>query len=242
MNRGTRSLYACVVFILALNIALWTYSRDLRPQWGNVPPVPSAKGAALATLGDSQMAYRVLGLMLQNLGSMGGQTEKFENYRYDRLRGWFFLEHRLDPESNFVPALAAYYYGATHKVDDLSPVIDYLQVAGQEPEPQKWRWLAQAVYLARYQQGDLNRALELANLLAGLKRNDMPLWARQMPAFVMNAQGDKQAAYALMVSILNSSAKELNPIEVRFIRDYVCERILNPDQAAQDKLCSAAER
>ncbi len=237
MSRSLLPLYLSFSFILALNIALWTYSRDLRLQWSNVPPAPSTKSATMAALGDSQMAYRTIGLMLQNFGSIGGTVQRLQDYRYDRLKDWFFLEHGLDPESNFVPALSAYYYGATHKISDLSPVIDYLEVAGQGPQPQKWRWLAHAVYLARYQQSDLNKALELANLLAGLKRDDMPKWARQMPAFVMNAQGDKQAAYAMMKGILASSGKDMTAVEIRFIQDYVCHQILTQEQARQDSLC-----
>lgn len=235
-------LYLVFCVILTLNIALWFYSRDLRPAWGNVPPVPTVQMAARTTLGDPQMAYRMIGLMLQNLGSVGGKDQIFQNYNYAHLRDWFFLEDQLDPRSNYIPALAAYYYGATKKIADLTPVIDYLEVVGQRAEPHKWRWLAHAVYLARFQQGDLNRALDLAEKMAVLPRDDMPIWTRQMPAFVLNAMGDKQAAYALMMSILaNSNVADMDPAEVRFIRDYVCDRILTPVEAAGEKLCTATK-
>ena len=231
-------LYAGFCLILILNIGLWLYSRDLRSQWGNVPPVMSEASAAMATGGDRQFAYRVFAMMLQNLGMIGGKDHKFGEYDYNTLREWFFLESNLDPVSNFIPALAAFYYGSTKDAEDLTPVVDYLAVIGQRPEPHKWRWLAHAVYIARYQQGDMNRALELAHLLAGLDRDDMPPWARQMPVFVMNAKGDKQAAYAMMMGILASSADKMSPIEVRFIRDYVCGQILTPDEAAREPLCA----
>jgi hypothetical protein len=242
LDQRNLPLYLLFCMILMLNIALWFYSRDLRPTWGNVPPVPGIAAAERSTLGDRQLAYRTIGLSLQNLGSIGGHDQLFENYNYERLRDWFFLADKLDHNSNFIPALAAYYYGATKKLSDLTPVIDYLEVVGQRPEPHKWRWLAHAVYLARFQQGDLNRALDLAHKMAALPRNDMPIWTRQMPAFVMNAMGDKQAAYALMMSILaNSNVEEMDPAEVRFIRDYVCDRILTPEESAREKLCTATK-
>lgn len=234
-------LYIVFCIILVLNIGLWFYSRDLRPTWGNVPPVPGVRAAERMTLADPQMAYRMIGLTIQNLGAIGGKDQSFQNYNYGRLRDWFFLEDQLDPLSNFIPALAAYYYGATQKISDLTPVIDYLEVVGQRPQPQKWRWLAHAVYLARFKQGDLNRALDLANKMAALPGDDMPIWSRQMPAFVLNAMGDKQASYALMMSILSENVDDLDPAEILFIRDYVCGRILSPEESAREKLCTAVK-
>lgn len=234
-------LYGLFCLILVLNIGLWLRTHDLRPAWGNVPPVTTERATTMMALGDQQFGYRMIGLMLQNLGSTGGKEQGFQTYNYGRLGEWFGLASRLDPESNFVPALAAYYYGATRKVADLTPIIDYLAAVGHQPQKQKWRWLAHAVYLARYDQGDLNKALMLANQLAALPRDDMPPWARQMPVFVMNAQGDKQAAYALMMGILSSGVKDMSPTEIRFIRDYVCDQILTPEQAAREELCLATK-
>ncbi|MBI2235138.1 MAG: hypothetical protein HYU57_09205 [Micavibrio aeruginosavorus] len=229
--------YLAFTLVLGMNIALWSYSHDLRPVWGNVPPVPDKAAAERMTLGDPQMAYRMIGLMLQNLGATGGRDFALKDYDYKTLGGWFYLEDELDPLSDYIPALAAYYYGATPEASDLMPVIDYLEAIGQRPQAHKWRWLAQAVYLARFRQGDLNRALALAQILAALPRTDMPLWARQMPAFIINARGDKEAAYALMMGVLGEGGKDLSPAEILFIRDYICGRILTPAQAEKDELC-----
>lgn len=230
-------LYLVLLAILGANMGFWLFSHELRPAWGNVPPVTSVAGAKTMTLGDAQLAYRAFGLMLQNLGETGGKSTQFALYDYSRLKDWFLLEDKLDPLSNYVPALAAYYYGATLKKEQITPVVDYLEMVGQRPEKNKWRWLAHAVYLARYQQGDLNRALDLANRLATLPRDDMPMWAIHMPAYVLNARGDKEAAYAVMMGILSSSGKELPPNEVLVIRDYICNQILTPAQAALEELC-----
>lgn len=232
-------LYGVFALILGLNIALWSYSHDLRPVWGNVPPAPTQGAAERMTLGDPQMAYRMIGLMLQNLGSSGGRSFALRDYNYQNLGPWFFLEDRLDPRSDYIPALAAYYYGATQNIADLTPVIDYLAMVGQKPQANKWRWLAQAVYLARFRQGDLNRALDLAQILAALPREDMPLWARQMPAFILNAKGEKEAAYAMLMGVLGQSGKEMSPSEILVIRDYICDRILTPAQAEKEDLCKA---
>lgn len=230
-------LYLVLLAILGANMAFWLVSHEMRPAWGNVPPATSVAGARTMTLGDSQLAYRIFGLMLQNLGETGGKSTQFALYDYSRLKGWFFLEDRLDPVSNYVPSLAGYYYGATLKKEQIAPVIDYLEVIGHRPEKNKWRWLAQAVYLARYQLNDLNRALDLANQLAALPRTDMPMWALHMPAYILNARGEKEAAYAVMMGILSSGAQDLPPYEIKVIRDYICNQILTPAQAGKEELC-----
>jgi hypothetical protein len=223
---------------LVLNIAFWMQTKSLRPLWGNVPPVPSQNSGAGMALGDSQLAYRMVAMMLQNIGNATDATKPLSEYNYDLLKGWFFLADHLDPVSNFVPSLAAFYFGATQDKKDLTPVIDYLEVVGQRPEPQKWRWLAQAVYLARFEQNDLQRALVLANTLAALPQDDMPLWARQMPAMIMTVSGQQEAAYTVMMNTLTSEIDNLSPPEILFLRDYICDRILTPAQAAQNDLCT----
>jgi hypothetical protein len=45
-----------------------------------------------------------------------------------------------------------------------------------------------------------------------------------MPAFLLNAQGDKQAARALIEEMLGS-ADELHPNEVNFMKGYLVEQL-----------------
>ncbi len=226
-------------FLLALgcNILFWLYAHDKQALWSNVPPAPAKNASAFMALGDSQMAYRMTGIMLQNLGNTGGDARSFKDYDYDRLEKWFYLSDHLDPVSDFVPLLAAYYFGATDVKEDLDPVIEYLTTVGQHSYDQKWRWLAQAVFLARFRQEDLPKALEASWILSSLDRPNMPIWAKQMPAFVMTEQGDKAAAYELMMGILKNEAENLHPTEVRFMVDYICDRLLDKQEAQKLLLC-----
>lgn len=223
--------------LVAVNIATWYSVRDVKGRWTNVPPVPSLAGAGAGTLGDLQLAYRSYGLILQNLGSTGGRTESLKNYNYDRLKDWFFLTWALDNKSNYVPYMAAYYFGAVEDNKKLKPLIDYLEIAGQGAEGEKWRWLAHAVYLARYKMNDMNRALEMANKLAASKDETLPAWAKQMPAFVNEAKGDKQAAYEIMLNVLKTEGDKMPVQEVNFMLDYICKRVLDEAQAKNHPLC-----
>jgi hypothetical protein len=222
----------------AVNILLWHGLRHEEAQWGNVPPVPSKYTASFSVLGENELSYRVIGIMLQNLGDVGGRATAFEKYDYNRLGEWFFLADTLDPKSNFVPLLAAYYFGATRVEKDLTPVIDYLAYLGRRPGGENWRWLAQAAFLARFQQHNMPRALELAEELSRLDVPDLPLWAKQMPTFVQLAMGDKEAAFEMAVRFLQDEGPHMQRAEVNFLTEFICTRTIERARTEKLALCS----
>ncbi|MCE7886327.1 MAG: hypothetical protein DYH13_02330 [Alphaproteobacteria bacterium PRO2] len=231
------ALYAFFSLLIALQVFAWLQVRTEQARWLNVPPVPGEKGAAAFALGDRQFAYRTIGVMLQNLGDTGGRVTSFEKYDYDRLAGWFNLADKMDPHANFVPMLAAFYFSATEDPVQIAPLADYLHRAGNSAEGERWRWLAQAVYLAHYKLKDFDKAYAWAQELAAIPRNDMPMWTKQMPAFVRNAEGDKQAAYDIMIEIMRSGQHSLPREEMNAMQYYICKRILDEAQAAKDPIC-----
>ncbi|HEY8191218.1 MAG TPA: hypothetical protein VIG74_02245 [Alphaproteobacteria bacterium] len=241
---AARFSFAHLIFfaLLAVNVAFWFQGRDFRAAWMNVPPAPAETGASFMSLGDRQFSYRSTGIMLQNLGNTGGRATPLKDYDYKNLKGWLFLADRLDPRSNYMPFLAAYYFGGAQEGTDISPVIDYLAEIGRRPEGDKWRWLAQAVYLARFRQNDLNHALALAEELSGKWKEGRPGWMKQMPAFILSAQGDKKAAYELTMQIIKDESDKLHPEEINSMVVYMCTRLLDAQAAAQHPLCASRAR
>lgn len=223
--------------ILALNVSLWLGVKTVRVKWNNVPPVPDKTSALWTGLGDEQFAYRIYGLFIQNMGDTGGRVISLNDYNYEDLSGWFMLEHQLDPRSDFAPFLAGYFFGNIRDPEKLRHLVDYLEVAVGDGQGQKWRFLAQAVFLARFKMEDLDRALELANKLSEIDNPDMAPWARQMPAFVLNAQGEKEAAFELMVSMLQTERENLHPNEVNAMLDFICTRTLDKGDPRLEQIC-----
>jgi hypothetical protein len=225
-----------------LSILLWAVTHKMQPIWPNVPPAPSAKTAPFLGLGDAQLAYRNMAYQLQVIGNTSGQSTPLYKYDYNRLGHWFQTLHHMDGRSDYVPYLAAYYFGATQDPKrQLPPVIDYLEMAGSAPYPGKWRWLAQATFQAYHKRGDHARGMELAHKLAALPQPDMPHWAKQMPAIVAGAKGDKETAVRLMSSILMATLhdpfKKPDPVEINFMVDFICNRMLTKPEAAKNDLC-----
>lgn len=237
MRKTKPVIFALCIAAFIAHAAFSIHNRGIKSAWANVPPVPAGNTASMLALGDKELAYRMIGITLQNLGDSGGDVTPLKDYDYDRLGQWFYLEDKLDPHSNFVPLLAAYYYGSTQNPAQLDPVIDYLKMVGMRPEGQKWRWLAQAVYLARFRQHDFKKARGLADTLAASYRPGMPSWTLQMPAFIATDEGDKKAAYDIMISILKDSSDKLNPNEVNFMVWYICSQILDKTEASANPLC-----
>lgn len=228
-----------VIFLTALLLqgALWFHFRDVRARWLNVPPVISDVSAGVSGLGDSQLSYRFYGVMLQNMGDTGGQTTALSFYDYEKLSGWFFLMDRLDPYGTFMPFLASFYYGGVDDPNRLRHVTTYLATIGQRPGDERWRWLARAVYLARFKIKDLPWAYDLSLKLAALPEEGQPLWTRQMPAFIKNAQGNKKESLAIMLEILKSSANTAHPNEINHTMDYICMRILEGKERSLYDFC-----
>lgn len=235
-----------IIFVLSLaliiNIAFWFYSRNLESQWLNVPPAPKKQYAASFGIGDEQFAYRIIGLMTQNFGDSAGRVTALKDYNYEHLTQWFYVEDYLDPTSNFIPYLAGFYFSALQEPEKYRPVLGYLRDVGLRAEGDKWRFLVQAVVVARKIMGDLDTSLALANELAKHPKEGIPLFTKQMPAFVLREKGDKEMAYTIMVEILKSSAERLRPEEINQMVYHICNQILSEEEAKIDPLCANIPR
>lgn len=230
-------LYILFALSVSFNVMTWFSVREVQSRWLNVPPAPSYQGAVTGALGDSEFAYRQNGILLQNLGNTGGRFEALQDYDYNALYHWFFLQEQLNPVSRYTKFLVAFYFGAVQDPSKLPPVIEYLRRVGNNKSGETWRWLGQAVYLARYKMKNLDLALELSRELAAIDNPDMPAWTRQMPALILNAKGDKEEATVIMMELLKSDVDNMHPNEVNFTKEYICTRLLDPEEAARHDLC-----
>ena len=216
--------------LLAALFSRATY--PLRDRWPGMPPAPSRAESLAYGFGDVQYAYRNIGMMLQNAGDIGGRTTNLRDYNFATLRGWFNLSFDLDPRSGYAPGLAAFYYGGTPKYEDLKYLVDYLARAGhyksKDMDAENWRWLAHAVFLARFRMDDQDKAMELAQELAYLSTPDMPIWTRQMPAFVMTKVGQKKAARDLLLTIA-ATDKNIDPADVNQTCWYINKHLRELD-------------
>lgn len=205
MKRITRYKYLDLLLVLgavALSATLGYKLYPMRETWPGVPPTADEHSALLYGYGDQQLSYRNIGLMLQNAGDTGGRVTNFKDYDYAIIEGWLWLTNKLDSQSNYVPGLGAFYFGAAKEKKQLEHLVDYLAHVGMDNKQERWRWLAHAIYIARFQLDDQPRALKMAEQLASIATPEMPGWTKVMPAYVMKTMGNKKEARDMLLLVL----------------------------------------
>ena len=224
MHTIPRGALVAVLLALGLQTIFWWQTREMRAGWEGVPPAPSKQVAKALALGDGQFLYRATAFVLQNMGDEGGQVTPFKDYDYQRLGQWFSLLDQFDPISEYLPVLVGYYYSQSQNTEDVRVVISFLaHIAIRDPD-RNWRWLAHAIYLARHRVKDMNLALSLAYRMAAFDSPEIPIWAKQMPAFVLAEVGEKEAARDLMEAILDNQT-DLDAAEIDFMRNFISTRL-----------------
>lgn len=229
--------YLFLLGALLLNLAVWIYTSSRLPEWANVPLAPSTVGTTAAFLGDTELAYRSMAFTLQSFGNDSGQIQALKDYNYENLGTWFDLTDNLNPRSDYVPFLAAYYFGANQDPSKLMPVINYLRRVGTYSEADKWRYLGQAVFLAYHKMGNKELGLELAGELEKTYKPGMPAWPLQMRAILASKMGEKEMAYNMMLDALQNQKEGLDPIEINYMVDQICNHLITPEQRKTNPLC-----
>ncbi|HEY1097001.1 MAG TPA: hypothetical protein VGF14_07145, partial [Alphaproteobacteria bacterium] len=217
----------CVLLAFAACVAYAPVTRHVKTRWPGVPPAPSYTTSMMYGFGDKQLAYYALVLTLQNMGDIGGHTTAIKDYDMNNVSEWLRLTYQFDKDSRYAPTLAGYYFGASQDPSKLRPIISYLRVVGNRPDRDLWRYLAQGVYLARFRLKDQQLALDLAYQLAALQGPDLPIWTKQMPAFVMSRMGQKEASRDLFLTIMATS-KNISRQELNFMCGYIQDNLREP--------------
>jgi hypothetical protein len=209
--------------ILLLQICFWYKTHQIKPDMYIVPEVPGELAIKASSLGDEELYFRILALQIQNSGDTFGRFSPLKLYDYKKLSAWFYLLDKLDDKSNFVPSIASYYYSQTQHVPDVKYVVDYLEFHSTKDLENKWWWLSQAVYLANFKLKDNPLALKLAYKLSK-SPGKLPMWARQMPAFIHEKLGEKEQAYVIIKNIIDSH-ESFSQEEINFMEYFIKDRL-----------------
>lgn len=210
--------------MVVLQILLWTETKHFKPDFTIVPDVPSELSIKAFSFGDEQFYFRTLAFDLQNAGDTFGRFTALRLYNYPKLYQWFTLLDKLDGKSNFVPSIAAYYFSQTQNTPDVKYIVQYLEETSMRDLYNKWWWMGQAVYLANYKLKDKEWALKLAYKLASTPRNDIPMWVKQMPAFIHEQRGEEEQAVKIISDILNN-VDNIDQGELNFMSYFVTKRL-----------------
>lgn len=220
-----------LAMMVVLQLGFWWHTHAVRPDLSVVPNVPGKQAVHAMALGDDQAYFRMLGLYLQNSGDYFGQFTSLRMYDFARLYQWFLLLDELDPVSNMIPSLAAYYYSQTQNTDDIRYVVDYLYEHSMRDVGAKWWWLLQSIYLSMHRLNDNDLALKVS---APLVDKRVPVFAQQMAAVVREKRGEMEDALSIMETIAEN-ADQMSEADLLYMTYFVNERIKAIEQGRKDE-------
>jgi|GEM_PF-342397 len=233
LRRDRAMQLAVLSFVLLLGgqVGFWSHTRSIMPEMGIVPDVPGERTVSALSFGDEEAFFRLLALNIQSSGDTFGRFTALYKYDYNKLYHWFRLLDGLNNQSNYLPAMATYYFSQTQNPADVRYLVDYLDEYTEGRVKEKWWWVVQGAYLAQHKLQDNNRALELAQRLRGVR--GIPVWAQQMPAFIQENRGEFGDALAIIQDILKHP-EDFSEGELNFMRYFIDERLGKLDSVKKE--------
>jgi tetratricopeptide (TPR) repeat protein len=214
--------------------SIWRGTKSIKPEMEIIPQVPSKEMIKIMALGDEELIFRFYSYKLQFVGDTFGRITPLKNYDYSKLYKWWDLLDQINPKSNILAYMVAYYFSATQTPEKQVPyVIKFLEEhADQNPED-KWWWYSQAIYNAKFKIDDTEAALRIARKLASLPSDlDIPIWTRQLEAFIYEDKGQFEKACDIVVNVVRDFGEDkLSQGEMNFIYNFITERLAALNEA-----------
>lgn len=219
--RASYWLGAGMAVLLGAQIALAWNLRTAVPHRDLLPPPPTPRMAAVAAFGDRQFFFRRAALDLQEAGDTGGRIVPIGNYDSDAVLGWLHLLQGLDPRSVIPVSLAAWIFGFGQDYGKVPPVIGFIREAVALDPERRWRFLNDAIYLAKVRVKDNRLAFDIAQQLSSYGPDVVPQIAALAPAFVLEQEGEMEKARVIVEEVRARFAGRLTSKEDEWSLGYL---------------------
>lgn len=215
--------HGLLLLFTLFQVVFWNVSHHIPPDMEIVPELATDSEAHVLALGDDEFYFRWHVFNMQNAGWTYGRSTALDQFDYRKLYYWFTLLDTFNNESDFVPALAAYFYSRTGVKTDLNYLVTYLYEYSRYRLEKKWYWQVEAVSIADHKMHDLDLALAMS--LPLLELHNVPIIVRQLPAFVYEKRGEIAQARAIMEEIKADTV--LSKGEQNFMTYFLENRLNN---------------
>ena len=224
-ERPLRFVSATTWLLLAIFLVAqiaWRSNQTTRaPAATHLPPAPAAAALRLASFGEGATTSRLTMLYLQAF--------PHRDLDYRRLMAWLETVLALDPRSDYPLFAAARIYAENPDPARARVALDFVHRQFFADPEHRWQWLAHAALLAKHRLKDLPLAREYAAAVARHARSPrVPLWAKQMEAFILEDMGELEAARIMLGGLLESGQIS-DAGELRFLRHRL-EQLSQPGQ------------
>ena len=177
----------------------------------------------LAGFGDPIPLARLLMLYLQAFDYQSGTRVPYQALDYERLQAWLARILELDPAGQYPLHAASRLYAEVPDNEKRRKMLDFIYKEFQKDPGRRWPWLAHAAVVAKQQLKDLPLARKYAAAIQEhAKGEDVPLWARQMQAFILEDMNELETAKIMIGGFIQSGMVK-DPGELRFLEGRLKE-------------------
>ncbi|MEM7540799.1 MAG: hypothetical protein AAF384_04340 [Pseudomonadota bacterium] len=171
----------------------------------SLPNVPPRAAAQALSLGEPELLARAMMLWLQAFDNQPGISIPFKQLDYDDVIDWLALMLALDADFQYPLLAASRLYAEVPDPKRQRKMLAFIEREFIDLPERRWRWMTQAIYVAKHRLEDLPLALSLAETLAAAETvEDIPNWARQMRIFVLEDMGQLEASKVIIGGLLES--------------------------------------
>lgn len=226
-ERRLSSVPRPAIALLGVGLALQLCWHGLRPgpeaAARHLPPPPSIETLRLSSLGDPIVFAKLLMLWLQAFDNPPGISIPFRDLNYVRVRTWLGHILALDPRAQYPLLAASRVYALVPIPAKQRLMLDFVYREFLEDPNHRWRWLADAALTAKHRLHDLPLALKYSRAITRYATGpEVPYWARDMTALVLEDLGEYQSARVLIGGLL-ASGMITDPHELRFLKQKLAE-------------------
>lgn len=208
---------------LAAQVALKAAAPSPQASAEDLPQAPAMATLRLASFGDPVALAKALMLYLQAFDYRSGSKVPYRDLDYDRLEGWLSRILELDPEGQYPLLAASRIYAEVPIERKQRSMLEFVYREFMLDPDRRWPWLAHAAILAKHRLHDLPLALRYAQAIQRhATAADVPLWAKQMEAFILEDLNELQAARLVIGGYLQSGQVK-DPGEIRFLDEQLRE-------------------
>jgi hypothetical protein len=234
-QRSISGVPRAVLGFLALGLAAQIALKAAAPQPSagaeDLPAAPAVGVLRLASFGDPIALGKALMLYLQAFDYQSGSKVPYRDLDYERLEAWLAAILELDPEGQYPLLAASRLYAEVPVEAKQRSMLEFVYRQFLIDPNRRWPWLAQATFIAKHRLRDLPLALRYARAIQERAvAPGIPLWARQMEAFILEDMNELDAARIMIGGYLQSGKVE-DPGELRFLDQRLKEleaRAKNP--------------
>ena len=208
---------------LAVQIALKTAAPLPRASAEDLPRAPGISVLRLASFGEPVALAKTLMLYLQAYDYQSGSRVPYRDLDYDRLEAWLERILELDPQGQYPLLAASRLYAEVPVEAKQRSMLEFVYREFLLDPNRRWPWLAHATVIAKHRLHDLPLALRYAQAIQRhATAADVPPWARQMEAFILEDMNELETARLVIGGYLQSGAVK-DSAELRFLDERLKE-------------------